>query len=268
MVLLCSEAPARSRRSPFVVELSEANRTVLEERSRAYTAPFAEVVRAKIVLLAADGEDNTVIAARLNVHVSVVSRWRKRFCQVGLDGLVDRPRSGRRRSFPAPVVAEVKAMACEPPEAREVPLSRWSSAELAAQAIAEGLVESVSASTVRRWLHADAIRPWQHVVNPLSGYLVLAQALWDDPDHAGGWYCGPADEEGYVDAGFAQVNDIFGFRIVVHALPECYLSLGTRFGNVVAGEQELAQWRGGDGQMRRARIPLVWFTQERRHELA
>ncbi|KAG1251555.1 hypothetical protein G6F68_012218 [Rhizopus microsporus] len=47
-----------------------------------------------------------------------------------------------------------------------------------------------------------------------------------------------------------------------------YLSLGTRFGNVVAGEQELAQWRGGDGQVRRARIPLVWFTQERRHELA
>jgi hypothetical protein len=39
-----------------------------------------------------------------------------------------------------------------------------------------------------------------------------------------------------------------------------YLSLGTRFGNVVAGEQELAEWRGGDGQVRRARIPLVWFT--------
>ena len=41
-----------------------------------------------------------------------------------------------------------------------------------------------------------------------------------------------------------------------------------RFGNVIAGEQELAEWRGGDGQVRRARIPLVWFTQERRHELA
>jgi transposase len=149
-----------SRRSPFVVELSQADRAVLEERSRAYTAPFAEVVRAKIVLLAAAGEENTAIAERLDVHVSVVSRWRKRFCQAGLNGLVDRARSGRRRSFGAPVVAEVKAMACEPPEAREVP--RWSSAELAAQAIAEGLVESVSASTVRRWLHADAIRPWQH----------------------------------------------------------------------------------------------------------
>lgn len=46
-----------------------------------------------------------------------------------------------------------------------------------------------------------------------------------------------------------------------------YLSLGTLFGTVVEGEQELAHWRGGDGQWRRARIPLVWFTQEKRHEL-
>jgi hypothetical protein len=43
-----------------------------------------------------------------------------------------------------------------------VPLSRWSSAELAVQAAAEGLVESVSASTVRRWLAEDAIKPWQY----------------------------------------------------------------------------------------------------------
>jgi transposase len=151
-----------TRRSPFVIGLSEADRAVLEARSRAYTGRHADVVRARIVLLAADGEQNTAIAERLDLHVGVVSRWRRRFCEAGLDGLADRPRSGRKRSFPAPVVAEVKAMACEPPEQRDVPLSRWSSAELAAQAVAEGLVEAVSASTVRRWLHEDAIKPWQH----------------------------------------------------------------------------------------------------------
>ena len=43
-----------------------------------------------------------------------------------------------------------------------MPLSRWSSAELAAQAVTEGLVESVSASTVRRWLAQDAIKPWRY----------------------------------------------------------------------------------------------------------
>ena len=64
--------------------------------------------------------------------------------------------------FAAAVVAEVKAMACEPPEDREVPQSRWSAADLAAQAKAEGLVEAVSRSTVQRWLDADAIRPWRY----------------------------------------------------------------------------------------------------------
>jgi hypothetical protein len=64
--------------------------------------------------------------------------------------------------FPATVVAQVKAMACEPPEDRRVPQSRWSSAGLAAQARAEGLVEPVARSTVWRWLEEDAIGPWRY----------------------------------------------------------------------------------------------------------
>jgi CDP-glucose 4,6-dehydratase len=40
-----------------------------------------------------------------------------------------------------------------------------------------------------------ATRPWQHVLNPLSGYLVLAQTLWDDRSAATGWNFGPADGE-------------------------------------------------------------------------
>jgi CDP-glucose 4,6-dehydratase len=41
----------------------------------------------------------------------------------------------------------------------------------------------------------DAVRPWQHVLNPLCGYLVLAQALWSSEELAGGWNFGPADED-------------------------------------------------------------------------
>jgi Homeodomain-like domain len=72
-----------SRSSPFVISLSEADRTELQRRARCYTAPHAEVVRAKIVLLAAVGMANTAIAARLDVHVGVVSRWRRRFAGMG-----------------------------------------------------------------------------------------------------------------------------------------------------------------------------------------
>jgi winged helix-turn helix protein len=88
-----------TRHSPFVIELSAQDRAVLEQRSRAYTAPHHVVIRAKIVLLAADGWENTGIADRLDTAVQLVSKWRKRFFEEGLDGLNDRPRSGRPRSF-------------------------------------------------------------------------------------------------------------------------------------------------------------------------
>lgn len=114
------------------------------------------------MLAAADGAQNVDIARRVGVCVDVASKWRKRFCEEGLAGLRDRPRSGRPRRFGATVVAGIKALACEPPERRDVPLSRWSSHELAAQARSEGLVESISSSTVRRWLAAAAIKPWRY----------------------------------------------------------------------------------------------------------
>ncbi len=134
---------------------------MLEERASSRTAAHAEVVRARIVLAAADGAQNVDIAQSVGVCVDVASKWRKRFCEEGLAGLRDRPRSGRPRRFGAAVVAGIKALACEPPERRDVPLSRWSSLELAAQAKSEGLVESISSSTVRRWLAAAAIKPWR-----------------------------------------------------------------------------------------------------------
>jgi transposase len=148
-----------SPRSPFEARLSSIDRTVLEERASSRTAPYAQVVRARIVLLAAEGTTNVDIATRVGVCVDVASRWRKRFCQQGLAGLKDRPRSGRPRVFGSEVVAGIKALACEPPEDCDVPLSRWSSLELAAQAVTEGLVEAISSSTGRRWLHADVIKP-------------------------------------------------------------------------------------------------------------
>ena len=151
-----------SRRSPFEVQLCREVRLVLEGRSSSRCASHAEVVRARIVLLAAEGARNIDIAVRVGVCVDVASKWRKRFCQHGLAGLKDRPRSGRPRTFGSAVVAGVKALACEPPEQRAVPLSRWSSHELAAQAVTEGLVDAISSSTVRRWLHADAIKPWRY----------------------------------------------------------------------------------------------------------
>jgi hypothetical protein len=59
-------------------------------------------------------------------------------------------------------VAEVKAMACQLPAELAVPLSRWNCPDLAHEVIARGLVPAISASTIRRILADDTIKPWQH----------------------------------------------------------------------------------------------------------
>jgi transposase len=88
------------RKSPFVIELSEQEREILEAQARRYTLPYRDVIRAKIVLLAAQGLDNDEIATRLDTRREVVSKWRKRFSQQRLAGLEERPRAGRPAVFP------------------------------------------------------------------------------------------------------------------------------------------------------------------------
>ena len=83
------------RTSPFLVKLSREEREILERRSRGYTLPYYEVVRARMILMAAEGLSNDQIAARLDTPREVVSRWRKRFVLQRIQGLDERPRSGR-----------------------------------------------------------------------------------------------------------------------------------------------------------------------------
>ena len=149
-------------RSPLKITLTPIQREVLESRARAYTDPYCRVIRAKIVLSAADGLANTEIASRLDTSVQVVHRWRKRFAERGIEGLDDQPRTGRPRTFGPTVAAETKQLACELPATTGVPLSRWSCMELARELIARGVVAAISAATVWRILATDAIRPWFH----------------------------------------------------------------------------------------------------------
>jgi DDE superfamily endonuclease len=73
----------------------------------------------------------------------------------------DLGRAGRG-VFPPAQVAEVKALACELPAERGVPLSRWSGAEIAIEAVKRGIVATIAAITIWRWLREDAIRPWNY----------------------------------------------------------------------------------------------------------
>jgi transposase len=148
--------------SPFVIILSTEERQQLTVRANAARRAHREVLRAQIVLAAAIGTSNAAIAADLGLHIDTVRKWRQRFFRRRMAGLKDLPRSGRPSRFTAVQVAEVKALACELPADSGTPLARWSCLDLAVEAARRGVMPSVSASSVRRWLAADAIKPWQH----------------------------------------------------------------------------------------------------------
>lgn len=88
------------RRSPYQIDLSREERTELERRARCYTLPYRDVIRAKMVLLAAEGYGNDQIAERLDSSREIVSKWRKRFFEQRLAGLEERSRRGRPAVFP------------------------------------------------------------------------------------------------------------------------------------------------------------------------
>ena len=87
------------RHSPFRIDLTREERRELEARTRKYTSPYRDVIRAKLVLLAAEDLPNDVIAARLDTPRQIISKWRKRFFDQRLAGLEEEPRGGRAARF-------------------------------------------------------------------------------------------------------------------------------------------------------------------------
>jgi CDP-glucose 4,6-dehydratase len=64
-----------------------------------------------------------------------------------------------------------------------------------AERLVPDIMRAALAGMQVRVRNPNSIRPWQHVLNPLSGYLLLAQALWDKPETAEGWNFGPVEED-------------------------------------------------------------------------
>jgi transposase len=196
--------------SPYRVVLTDQERRLLVKRARSERAAHRDVLRAQIILAAAEEASNAETARRLGVCDDTVRKWRSRFCAQGLPGLADRPRPGRQRTFPKTAEAEVKALACELPAQTEVPLARWSYTELAAEAVSRGVVESISPSTVGRWLRADAIRPWRvrswifprdpDFVVKAGGALDLYDRLWEGQPLGEDEYVISADEKSQLQA--------------------------------------------------------------------
>ena len=113
-------------------------------------------------------------------------------------------------SFPPLVEVEVKALACELPRESGVPLSRFSSSEIASEAVSRGSVAQISGATVWRWLSEDAIRPWQYrswifprapdFQEKAERVLDLYQGIWQGKELGDDEYVMCADEKTSIQA--------------------------------------------------------------------
>jgi transposase len=145
----------------YAINLTAEQEMRLKQLSLCYSASFAEVQRARILLLAHQHPDwrNAEIARHVGCAVNTVKLWRQRWQTTA--SLRDAPRPGCRRTFTALQRAQIIALACSSPREHGKPWGRWSGEKLAQVAVEHHIVPSISAGTIRRWLRADNLKPWR-----------------------------------------------------------------------------------------------------------
>jgi putative transposase len=164
--------PGRARK----LIITERQQAILRTLVRSGTCPQALAQRARMILLAFEGLDNQDIAVQVGSERHAVGLWRRRWadafprlvlvecCETpsalpaAIEGLLsDLPRSGSPGKFTAEQVAQILAVACEVPEASGRPVTHWTPSELADEVIKRGIVASISARQVGRFLKSGRV---------------------------------------------------------------------------------------------------------------
>ena len=159
------------------LQLTEPQRAILEEMVRCRTRPQYEVMRATIILQAAAGACNQLIADHLQIDAQTVRLWRRRWAHTSAQladieaagdekalracigtVLADAPRSGRPATFTPEQLCHLVAVACESPEASGCPVSHWRPRELAEEVIKGGIVDRISTRSVGRFLKRSGFK--------------------------------------------------------------------------------------------------------------
>jgi transposase len=151
---------ARRGRPARSVAIDETDRQVLERWVRRHKASQALALRARIVLAAAEGGSNIDIAAKLGCNPATVGKWRRRYAEQGIDGLLDEPRVGRPREIGDEVIEAiiVDTLQRKPPDEA----THWSTRSMAKHA-------QVSQTMVSRVWRAFGLKPHQQDTWKLSG---------------------------------------------------------------------------------------------------
>jgi putative transposase len=152
------------RRATTIV-LSEKEQEGLLQIIKRHRSEQQVVLRARIVLAAAQGHSNVQIASELGINVDTVRLWRDRWA--GLQGidletlslterLQDAPRPGVMPKFTTDQRCQMAALACEAPAQAGRPMSQWTGREIADELKARGIVEQISPRHAARLLKKGA----------------------------------------------------------------------------------------------------------------
>ena len=155
---------------PPEVSLTEEERRELERLVRAWTTGQKVVVRARIVLLAAEGLSTQEVARRLHLDSDAVRQWRACWRERPgsvVERLADAPKSGRPARITPEQICQIIALACEIPADSNRPISQWSARELADEIMSRGIVDQISTRHAGRVLKRS--RP-QAPPDPLLAY--------------------------------------------------------------------------------------------------
>ena len=138
------------------IDLSGDERAELQGLIRARLTPQRTALRARMILLADEGETVSETARRLGVWRKTVSQWRLRWLsQLGgsvLGRLQDEPRGGVTPRITPEQICAIVSLACEVPSESGLPVTHWSQQELADEALRRGIVDRVSQRSVGRFL--------------------------------------------------------------------------------------------------------------------
>lgn len=155
-------------RPKLPLDLSPAQRIELRRLVQAPNTPQKLVRRARIALMAADGQDNSQIAAQLHTSHVTVGQWRQRVLDAGLAGLLEASRPGRPPTLPAQKVQTVLTQVVQPPKGR----ARWSCRSMAWHS-------GLSRSTVQRLWAANDLKPHRTRTFKLSNDPQFETKFWD-----------------------------------------------------------------------------------------
>jgi putative transposase len=153
---------------PPAIDLTDEERRDLDALIRRHTTAQQIALRARIIVAAADGQNNSQIARSLGLHVETVRLWRTRWLELRTVSLEDLPLAERltdapRPGVPARITAEqycqVVELACAAPEQTGRPITHWSSREIADEIMKRGIIEHISPRHAARLLKRGISSP-------------------------------------------------------------------------------------------------------------